>query len=410
VSHEPSTHRSPARDVNHLSTKIVHKRIVLVEFSPSGGLFQFAAQLGEALAEMGHDVRLLTGPSPELGARHPRFTICPVLPTWHPGDERTRSPLITKPRRLLRACRLAVAWIILARRLRLLRPDVVLWSYWRFVLDAIGVLLVARTTPTARLGIIAHEPLPKSDARDTTSPKQGRILQLAFSAAWRSMRIVFVLGEEAREVVQRNWRPNGPVVVIPHGNERALVGKSRISGVLETAPVILFFGTWQRYKGIHVLLEAFDRVRRQCPEARLVLAGAVGADVDLAAVTARAKAIGNVEMRPGYVPISEVPELFGAARVVAVPYIRAMQSGVAHLAYTFRRPVVASSVGDIPTAVCHGETGLVVSPGAADELSEALLALMSDRERAAVMGQRGFERLERESSWAVVAARVDDAL
>ena len=53
-----------------LSTEwgVVVKRIVLVEFPPSGGLFQFALQLGEALAKDGDRVDVITGPSPELDA------------------------------------------------------------------------------------------------------------------------------------------------------------------------------------------------------------------------------------------------------------------------------------------------------------------------------------------------------
>ncbi len=66
--------------------------IVLVEFSPSGGLFQFAVQLGDALAAAGHRVELLTGPRPELGPTASWFRIRPVLPTWHPGGDAAPLP------------------------------------------------------------------------------------------------------------------------------------------------------------------------------------------------------------------------------------------------------------------------------------------------------------------------------
>jgi hypothetical protein len=56
-------------------------RITLVEFNPSGGLFQFAVQLGEALADRGHDVELVTGPDPELASRRPNFRVVAQLPT-----------------------------------------------------------------------------------------------------------------------------------------------------------------------------------------------------------------------------------------------------------------------------------------------------------------------------------------
>src|SRR5688572_5201957 len=61
---------------------VTKRPIVLVQFSPCGRLFQFAMQLGDALAATGEKVELLTGPEPELAATQPGFTVRPVLPTW----------------------------------------------------------------------------------------------------------------------------------------------------------------------------------------------------------------------------------------------------------------------------------------------------------------------------------------
>ena len=59
----------------------VSKPIVLVEMSPSGGLFQFAFELGSALAARGERVELWTGPRPELRSTQPAFVVRSVLPT-----------------------------------------------------------------------------------------------------------------------------------------------------------------------------------------------------------------------------------------------------------------------------------------------------------------------------------------
>jgi len=56
-------------------------KITIVEFSPSGGLFQFALQLSEALAEAGHTVELITGPEPEFQPRVAGVHLVPILPT-----------------------------------------------------------------------------------------------------------------------------------------------------------------------------------------------------------------------------------------------------------------------------------------------------------------------------------------
>lgn len=385
------------------------KPIVLVEFSPSGGLFQFAVELGNALAARGQRVELWTGPRPEMQSSVPGFTVRAVLPTWHPADAEVRSRWFRLLRRGLRAGQLVFAWIVLTVRLALVRPGAVLWSQWRFIFEPLFVVLVSALLPNTTLGIIAHEPVPRSDAKDTSTPKSGRLLNRAFAAAWRRLDVAFVLGPATRDLAITHWRPRCPVVVIPHGFETALRDPAvPFRPASETPPVVLFFGVWSRYKGIEVLLDAFAEVRRQLPEAHLVLAGAPGADIDVEQVLRRAAAIGHVDARPGYVPTGDVTRLLDAARVVVTPYTRATQSGVVHLAYTFARPAIASAIGDLPQAVDNGVTGLLVPPGDPGALASAMLTLLRDPVLAARLGEAGHRRAA--EGWADAASGVSAAL
>jgi glycosyltransferase involved in cell wall biosynthesis len=380
--------------------------VVLVEFSPSGGLFQYAVQLGESLAAQGRRVEVLTGPDPELAARHPNLRIRAVLPTWHPTNERWGPAAARRP---VRALQLVSAWVVLTWRLVRRPPRAVLFSNWRFSFEPLFVVWITRLLRGRSLvGIVAHEPLPRSDRRDTATPKSGRLLEWAFGAAWRRMDVVFALGAHSAAVIRQRWAPPCEPVVIPHGDEYALRGGHPITPVTETAPVALFFGTWTRYKGLDVLLDAFERVRGALPGARLVLAGVVGTDLDPAAVLTRAAAIGGVDARPGYLDIAEVPAMVGSARLLVTPYVRASQSGVVHLAHTFGRPVISSAVGDIPEVVHHRVNGLLVPPSDAQRLAEAMIELLGDAELAARLGAAGASELA--TAWHVAASRVGAAL
>lgn len=385
--------------------------IVLVEFSPSGGLFQFAMQLGDALAAIGEKVELLTGPNPELAATQPGLTVRPVLPTWHPKDPVDGAPtsrVLRIARRGWRAAKLMLAWVVLGWHLVLIRPRAVLWSHWRFSFEPLFVVLIAAVLRNATLGIVAHEPLPRSDAKNTSQPKSGRFFSFAFGAAWRRMDVAFTLGPQTRNLVLEHWRPRGEVVVIPHGDESALTAGAPVTRVVDTAPVALFFGTWSTRKGILVLIEAFALVLESLPQARLILAGAVDAAVDLDALLARVDEIGNIDARPGYVAVDEVSNLFSGVRVVVTPYLQAAQSGVAHLAYTFARPVVATALGDIPQVVKDGETGLLVRPDNRQELADAMLVLLRDPQRADQMGAAGHQSVA--GAWETAAMQVSEAL
>ncbi|EHB55961.1 glycosyl transferase group 1 [Mycolicibacterium rhodesiae JS60] len=388
---------------------MTRKPLLLVELSPSGGLFQFAFELGSALAARGERVELWTGPRPEMVSSQPGFVVRPVLPTWHPADVRVRSRPFRLMRRALRAAQLVLAWVVLSLRLVVARPYAVLWSQWRFSFEPMFVVALSKLLTGTLFGLIAHEPLPRSDAKDTSSPKTGGLVTGAFGAAWRSLDVAFTLGPRTRELAVQHWEPRCPVYLIPHGPEPGLRGPDiRVVPVTETEPVALFFGVWTKYKGIDVLLDAFALVRRELPEARLVLAGTVGADLDIDHVLERAREVGNVDARSGYVPIDEVAPLLNSARVVVTPYIRATQSGVAHLAYTFGRPVVATATGDLPESVRDGVTGLLVEPGNSAELANAMLKLLADPRLAAQLGESGERSVA--GAWAAAAATICEAL
>lgn len=385
------------------------KTVVLVELSPSGGLFQYAYELASALAARGEQVELWTGPNPELESTQPGFRVRGILPTWHPADTEVRSKLFRLVRRLFRAGQLVFAWVVLSLRLLIARPYAVIWSQWRFFFEPAFAAVLSILLPDTVFGIVAHEPVPRSDAKDTSVAKTGTLINASFRAAWQRLDVAFFLGPRTRDLAVGHWQPRCPVYVIPHGAEPGVRDETVVvRPVAETDPVVLFFGVWSKYKGIEVLMDAFAQVRAHMPQAQLVLAGSPGGDIDLDAVLTAAHQIGNVDARPGYVPLEAVAPLLDSARVVATPYIRATQSGVAHLAFTFGRPVVASAIGDLPEVIQDEVTGLLVPAEDADALAAAILRLLNDPALAAKLGGAG-ELMVRDAS-AIAAARVADAL
>ncbi len=378
--------------------------VALVEFSPSGGLFQFAFQLGAALADRGHEVALLTGPDPELRSDRSGFRVLPVLPTWHPAPAGPEPALLRKARRAVRALAYVRAWRRCLTELRALSPDVVQWASWRFVVDGLFVRVLARRRPARVLVDLCHESRRPSWPSEGV-PESDRVLRWSIGGAFRRMDAVLVLGERAREDFRTVWPGVRRVEVVPHGDESVFL-VSAVRPVADTSPCALFFGTLAGYKGLDVLLAAWALVRTRLPAAELVLAGAPG-DVDVPELQRRAVAVGGVRVWPGYVPMLDVPPLFAAARVVVAPYTRANQSGVVHLAQTFARPVVATTVGDLPDVVVDGETGLLVPPADVPALADALERLLRDVEEAELLGATGRERLTRAASWAEVARRTE---
>jgi glycosyltransferase involved in cell wall biosynthesis len=388
------------------SIRRVPLQICLVEPNPSGGLFQFAFQFGEALARLGHEVELITGPDPELRPRSPGLSVSAILPTWHPGARTVERPLLRRTRRVVRGLRYFAAWGRVLLHLRRRAPDVVQWAEWRFAMDGIFVAAVGRRRPRPILADVAHTPVPHAVRRSAASFKRrGPLLSRALHLGYRSVDVVFVLGEASRRELLAAWPGVRRVEVIPHGDEGIFAAQPG-PGPEACPPRAMFFGTWMRYKGLDLLLDAFARVRAHVPEAELVIAGSVGADIDFGELDRRAAAVGGIDLRPGYVPVSDVGELMASARIVVAPYRRANQSGVVHLAQTFGRPVVATDVGDLPSVIEDGVTGLVVPGGDVERFAEAMQRLLLDPAAAGRLGSNARERIREHGSWDEVARRV----
>jgi glycosyltransferase involved in cell wall biosynthesis len=162
-------------------------------------------------------------------------------------------------------------------------------------------------------------------------------------------------------------------------------------------PIVLTVGRMVGYKGFDVLL----RAARGLP-ATVVF---VGAGPDEAAL--RAAAGPNVVFA-GRVSDEDLPACYHAADIFCLPSVTIAEAfGMVLLeAMACGVPLVTTA---LPTGVSavnrDGTTGLVVPPGDAGALGEALAALLGDEARRAAMGRAGRRVLEAEYSAALMGER-----
>ena len=166
------------------------------------------------------------------------------------------------------------------------------------------------------------------------------------------------------------WLPRERIHVVPHVNLNHWARSSAAPPPAEPVTV-LFFGRILAYKGLDVLLEAFRSL--DANRFRLIVAG----EGEMPPVTGK-----NIEVHNRFVSDEEMTLLFQRAHIVALPYRAASQSGVAHMAFAFGKPVVSTRVGALPEVVCDGETGLLVTPGSAPDFAAALQKLADPALRA----------------------------
>lgn len=138
---------------------------------------------------------------------------------------------------------------------------------------------------------------------------------------------------------------------------------------------ILFFGRMEAYKGLRVLMDAADRLNALGRGYNLVLAGR---GESLTQLSDRIRATPGVTVLDRFIQPDEVVDEFQKCALAVLPYLEATQSGVAAAAIANGRPVVASSTGGLPELIQSGKNGLLVEPGDAEQLADAMDRILSD--------------------------------
>jgi glycosyltransferase involved in cell wall biosynthesis len=148
-------------------------------------------------------------------------------------------------------------------------------------------------------------------------------------------------------------------------------------------PVALFVGVLERYKAVDVLADAWRLAARRVPDARLDLVGR-GTLRDVAE-----HLVAELPAQTRWTESLSTPEVARALDDASVLVLPSRSEGLGRVvveAFCRGRGVVGSRVGGIPDIVVDGETGILVQPGNASALAEALVRVLSDRALAERLG------------------------
>jgi glycosyltransferase involved in cell wall biosynthesis len=186
--------------------------------------------------------------------------------------------------------------------------------------------------------------------------------------------------------------------------------KVRAKHALGNLPIVGFVGRADIPKGTVALLEAMKSVWKWNETVRLVLAGphinphgAVAQYLDAMPAVERKRVVQINDF-----PESEKASIFDAFDVFALPSV-AESFGIAYLeAWMCRKPVIGARIGSTSDVIKEGEDGLLVTPGNAEELTEAIILLLKDRELRQRMGEAGRAKTLAYHTWDRVTDRVEN--
>jgi glycosyltransferase involved in cell wall biosynthesis len=176
-------------------------------------------------------------------------------------------------------------------------------------------------------------------------------------------------------------------------------------GIPSGAPVVLYVGRRERYKGFIHLLDAAELVWRRHSDTRFVFIGVPGFYGAVIDEFARYPDERIVEIQRA--TSVERSAAFDACDLYAMPSLHET-FGIGYLeAWLHERPVIGGDIPPLREVITHGVDGFVV-PQRVDAIASAVVALLDDPTLRARMGQAGRAKLEERWDWEQVIDRVED--
>jgi phosphatidylinositol alpha-mannosyltransferase len=360
---------------------------IVVPFSWSfwGAVVEHAELQAAALAELGHDVRLIMGNDPPgqfTRALHPRVgrhgepppSVIPVGRSVIVPANGSLPNIVLSPRSLYRVKR------VLERE----RFDLLHLHEPMTPAICVSCLTIA-TTPI----VATHHASGELGWMKFGMPIWGFLLSRI------DQRIA--VSAQARDSIAR-WFP-GEYEVVPNG---VLIPDH--AGPGDRDHVVVFAGRHEPRKGLQVLLGAWPEIRRRTG-ARLRVAGADPLAVRLLLTRLHVPDDG-IEIL-GFLSQDDLTRELSRARALVAPSLGGESFGmVLTRAFACATPVVAS---DIPgyREVVTDETAVVVPPGDRKELVAGVAALLADEPRRVAMGAAARALALDHYAWPDLARRLE---
>jgi glycosyltransferase involved in cell wall biosynthesis len=219
----------------------------------------------------------------------------------------------------------------------------------------------------------------------------------------------------AHQLVSAFGVPAAKVDVIPHGPffydlpSPSAHDIMRSLGLQDAKPLFLFQGLIFPYKGVDLLLEAWQLVEAATDDACLMVAGTGSPDV-LEQLHTQAQNLGlrRVHLQFRFISTEELVTLYRAADVVVYPYRAVTTSGALATGLALGKTIVASNLSVFQELLTDEKSALLIDPQDRNQFASALIRLAKEPQLRADLS-RQIEKLQfGDQSWEAIARKTID--
>ena len=228
----------------------------------------------------------------------------------------------------------------------------------------------------------------------------GQHHRLAGRLAYSRATYVMANSPPVVEALLRNrMARQAQIVMIPNGvrlpRQTPSTGEiteiRREFALADDGPLIASVGRFAPIKGHKHVVAAVPAVLARFPQATFALAGEGEC---LGELQQQARDLG-IEQRVRFVGhVEDVARFLAAVDVFVMPSLSEGLANALMEAMAMARPIVATAVGGNCELIEHDRSGLLVQPGNAAAMAEAINALLADRTRAQALGQAAQAKIQ----------------
>jgi glycosyltransferase involved in cell wall biosynthesis len=315
------------------------------------------------------------------------------------------------PRRVLKLMEALVNLFALTIRFLVSPPDVVHVQFlpmlkWHLPLDFWFIEFCRKRG--SKIVLTVHDLLPH-DTGETFKPTFTKLYRVVDRIICHSNHIRTRLGTEFSVSQEK-------ISVIPHGPffyDLTATGAKEMSPSIEEeceSVSILWQGIISPYKGVDLLLRAWQQVEAHGCDCWLVIAGTGAPDL-LEQIREQVKSLEleRVKLKLRFISTRELVALYQAADVVVYPYRAITTSGALATGLALGKAIVASDLPVFRELLTDRENALLVDPQNSAKLAGALIELAQDpalRQRLA----RSVHAMEfGDQSWRLIAKKTIEA-
>lgn len=287
-------------------------------------------------------------------------------------------------------------WKKAADRLMDDNPDYLLYSYWHpFFAPGLRKVLTRckKKKPALHTAGIAHNIMPHE-----YFPFKKYLTEKLFDAT----DITIVLSEqtesdfanldtssECQKLFHPIYKLNKP--------EKSARELRNNYGFKEDDHIVLFLGLVRDYKGVDLLIEAFNSIHRDRKNFKPFIVGEF--------YTNKANLLGQIDdqfrdlytIKDEFVSEKTMAEILSLSDLLVLPYKKASQSGVLANAIYFNLPTLVSDQPGLSEHLIHRHNGMIFRPGDAQDLRNKILTYFDEDLQKKL--SNNLEPLKKDLSW-----------